>query len=67
MTAVEIHARMGTVPNESLARLRAAESLVRTGRSGEGRRPVRLASDAFQRLGATRLLRQAAALVARAA
>ena len=65
MAAVEIYARMGTVPNESLARLCAAESMVSTGRRAEADIQLRLASAAFRRLRATRFLHQADALLAR--
>jgi class 3 adenylate cyclase/tetratricopeptide (TPR) repeat protein len=61
--AARIYARIGSQPDEALARLRAAEALIAAGRTTEGKAELELASEFFKRVGAARYVRQSEALL----
>jgi class 3 adenylate cyclase/tetratricopeptide (TPR) repeat protein len=62
--AARIYARIGSQPDEALARLRAGEALVGAGRHEEAREELDRALDFSRRVGATRYMRAAEALLA---
>ena len=65
--AADVYERIGTVPDEAYARLRAAEALVSAGNRAEADRQLRLALAVFARLGATAWTAQAEALLSASA
>ena len=60
--AARVFARIGSQPDEALARLRASETLLGAGRRAEGASELELALEFFRRVGARRYVRQAEAL-----
>ena len=56
-------ARIGSQPDEALARLQAAEALLEAGRAGEARAELEPAVEFFRRVGASRYVREAEALL----
>ena len=62
--AARIYARIGSQPDEALARLRAAEALIAAGRTEEANAERELALELFHRVGAARYIAQAEALLA---
>lgn len=67
MAAAEAFDSMGAARLAALARLRAAEELLRTGRQAEADEQLRHALSFFRSVGATRFIRQAEALLAASA
>ena len=65
--AAESFERIGSVPDEAYARLRAAEALVAVGNRAEADRQLRLALSVFGRLGATAWAAEAESLLAESA
>jgi hypothetical protein len=63
-SAAAIYARIGSVPDEAMARLAAARSAFETGRRKAAEPDLALALNAFHRLGAKRYIREAEALSA---
>jgi len=62
--AAGIYATIGSLPDEAWARLRAAEELVGAERRGEAESELESALSFFRRVGATRYVREAEALLA---
>jgi class 3 adenylate cyclase/tetratricopeptide (TPR) repeat protein len=62
--AAHIFARIGSLPDEAYARLRAAEVLAATGRRGEADQELGPALDFFRAVGATRYVREGETLLA---
>ena len=65
--AADVYERIGTVPDEAYARLRAARALVSAGNRGEADRQLRLALAVFAQLGATAWTSEAEALLSASA
>ena len=65
--AADVYERIGTVPDEAYARLRAARALVSAGNRGEADRQLRLALAVFARLGATAWAAEAESLLSASA
>ncbi len=65
--AADIYARIGTVPDEAYARMRAAGLLVTSGRRADADAQLQLALPVFARLGATAFTAQAESLLAASA
>jgi hypothetical protein len=64
MAAARIYAQIGAQPDEAHARLLAAESLLQAGRRDEAETELARALDFYRRVGATRMIREAEALLA---
>jgi class 3 adenylate cyclase/tetratricopeptide (TPR) repeat protein len=62
--AAGTYAAIGSLPDEAWARLRAAEGLIGAGRNGEGTAELESALAFYRRVGATRYVREAEALLA---
>ncbi|HEY3068702.1 MAG TPA: adenylate/guanylate cyclase domain-containing protein [Gaiellaceae bacterium] len=65
--AAEIYAEIGSLPDEALARLRAAEALLADGRRAEGDQELQKALSFYRSAGATAYLREGETLLARTA
>ncbi len=65
--AADVYARMGSVPDEAYARLRAAAALVASGHRPQANAQLNLAFPAFTRLGATAFTAEAESLLAASA
>jgi tetratricopeptide (TPR) repeat protein len=65
--AAEIYGEIGSMPNEALARLRAAEALVSEGRRAEADNELKLALAFWRSVGATPYVREGEALLAESA
>jgi len=65
--AADVYARMGSVPDEAYARLRAAAALVASGHRARANAQLNLALPAFARLGATAFTAEAESLLAASA
>ena len=63
LAAADIYVRMGTLPNEAFARLRAATQLSAAGRRQEADQQLQLALAFWRSVGATRFVREAEALL----
>jgi class 3 adenylate cyclase/tetratricopeptide (TPR) repeat protein len=67
VSAAELYADIGSVPDEAYTRLRAAGELLRAGKRAEADRQLRLALPVFARLGATAWAAEGQALLAESA
>jgi class 3 adenylate cyclase/tetratricopeptide (TPR) repeat protein len=67
LRAAEIYAQAGSIPDEALARLRAAETLIGDGRRAEGDQELQKAISFYRSVGATAFLREGETLLARTA
>jgi tetratricopeptide (TPR) repeat protein len=65
--AAEIYSQTGSLPDEAFARLRAAETLIRSGRRPEGDRELQRALAFYRSVMATAYLREGEALLAQTA
>jgi class 3 adenylate cyclase/tetratricopeptide (TPR) repeat protein len=65
--AAEIYAEIGSLPDEALAHLRAAEALIGGGRRPEGELELQRALSFYRSVAATAYLREGEALLARSA
>jgi tetratricopeptide (TPR) repeat protein len=65
--AAEIYAKAGSLPDEALARLRAAEALIADGRRAEGDEELQKALSFYRSVDATAYLREGETLLARTA
>jgi class 3 adenylate cyclase/tetratricopeptide (TPR) repeat protein len=65
--AADVYERIGTMPDEAYARLRAAQVLVSAGNHGEADHQLRLALAVFIRLGATAWIAEAESLLSASA
>jgi hypothetical protein len=65
--AADLYARIGSRPDEALARLRAAEQLLTGGRQAEGNAQLQQALDFYRQVQASVYVRQAEALLAASA
>jgi len=65
--AAELYAEIGSLPDEALARLRAAERLLTAGRRAEGSAQLQQALDFYRQVQASAYLREAEALLAASA
>jgi predicted ATPase/class 3 adenylate cyclase len=65
--AAEIYANAGSLPDEALARLRAAESLIGDGRRADGDQELQKALSFYRSVGAAAYLREGETLLARTA
>ena len=65
--AAEIYGRTGSLPDEALGRLRAADELIAAGDRGAGDEQLQQALAFYRSVGANAYLRQGEALLARTA
>jgi hypothetical protein len=65
--AADQYAKIGSLPDEAFARLRAAEQLLATGQRAEGNTQLQRAVTFYRKARATAYLRQAEALLAASA
>jgi tetratricopeptide (TPR) repeat protein len=65
--AADLHAEIGSLPDEAYARLRAAEALIEAGRRAEGDAQLQRALGFYRSVGATAYIREAERLFAASA